>query len=67
MANFFFGILLLSAGISLIVWGNKFNNFMPFEFGRNLVGSGSAAYQILGIILIFLSFLFIFRMVSIFG
>jgi hypothetical protein len=67
MANFLFGILLLGLGVSFIIWGNKFNNFMPFEMGRNLVGSGSAAYQILGVILCFVSILFIFGMVSIFG
>jgi hypothetical protein len=67
MVNFLFGILLLGLGVAMVIWGHKLNNFMPFDFGRSLVGSGSAAYQLLGVILVLISFLFIFGVLNIFG
>jgi hypothetical protein len=67
MINFLFGLLLMFMGAAMVVWGHKLNNFMPFEFGRSLVGSGSAAYQLLGVVLVLLSFLFIFGVLNIFG
>ncbi len=66
MVNFIFGLGILFVGIGLIIWGNKLNNFMPFTIGQKFVGSGTIAYQLLGVIFILLSLFFIFGIINLF-
>ncbi|GEM_PF-1273629 len=68
MFDILFGLGLMGVGIVMIVWATKLTDIIPFEFGAKITGgSSSAAYQLLGVLLIMLSFFFIFGFLKIFG
>ncbi len=68
MVDILFGLGLMGMGIAMIIWATKFTEIIPFEFGARITGgSSSMAYQLLGVILVMLSFFFIFGFLKIFG
>jgi len=48
----------MGLGLSMILWPTKFSDAVPFEWGARFTGgSSSAAYQLLGVVLILIGML----------
>ncbi len=58
MSNFVLAFVVIGLGLSMIIWPTKFTEVVPFEWGAKLTGgSSSAAYQLLGVVLILIGIL----------
>jgi hypothetical protein len=58
MSNFILALVVMGLGLSMILWPTKFSDVVPFEWGAQFTGgSSSAAYQLLGVVLILIGML----------
>ncbi len=58
MSNLILALITMGIGLAMIVWPTKFSDFLPFEWGAQFTGgSSSAAYQLLGVVLMLIGIL----------
>jgi len=64
MLNLVLALVVIGLGLSMVLWPTKFSEAVPFEWGAQFTGgSSSAAYQLLGVVLMLIGMLLLFGII----